>query len=53
MDLYRCLGVPHRVGAAASDVPDDDRPRPLSVETRAVETTDESGLLAVSHHIAL
>ena len=47
MDLYRRLAVLHRANASpAGPAAEGDKPQPVTTETKAIETTDESGLLA-------
>jgi hypothetical protein len=54
MDLYTQLGEPHRaIAALPGPTAEDGRPRPLTTETKVVETTDESGLLAAFSRVTL
>lgn len=53
VDLYECLGAARRFELHEGTLDADTQPEPMTVETRVVETTDESGLLAVFGCVAL
>lgn len=55
MDLYRLLGVSLDADTSAADwagFADDPEPRPWTLLTKVVETTDEAGLIAAFGRVA-